>query len=244
MRLLILFVITIGLSLLSAPSYAQSEIERVGRSGPVTSSGTPDIGGPFSLINQNGETVTQEDLKGKPHLIYFGFAYCPDVCPVDLQRLGAALKIADPQGDIFRPVFITIDPERDTAETLAAYVNSNSFPKGLMGLTGPRPEIEKTIRNYKGYAAKVVDEDNSAGYTFDHTNVIHLMDREGKWVESYTTRESVDDIAGRLSAYASKGSRLKKALLIACLVFLSVVFLIIGRMGKNALKTGDKETPA
>ena len=210
-----------------SPNKASAQSERVGQSGPVVSVGKGSIGGPFSLIDQNGERITQEDLKGKPHLVYFGFTFCPDVCPVDMQRLGAALAIADPDGTVFRPVFITIDPERDTPEKLASYVQSNSFPKGLIGLTGTQDEIDVALKAYKGYAQKMADPDNSFGYTFNHTNQIYLMDREGEFVEAYTSRESVDFIAERLTAHTNKGSQLKKYLLLACLVFISLVFVLI-----------------
>ncbi len=241
MRFLSIILITVTLML---GSIAHAQTERVGQSGPIKSTGTADIGGAFELTDHNGERFTHEDLKGKPHLVYFGFTYCPDVCPVDMQRLGAALAKADPEGEVFRSVFITIDPERDTVEQLSQYVTSNSFPKNLRGLTGPQADIDRVVRAYKGFAQKMADDTNSAGYTFNHTNQIYLMDRNGDYVESFTSRESVDFIAERLEAHASQGSNLKKYIFIACLVFLSLVFLLIGRMGKNALKAGDDEGAA
>lgn len=242
MRFLTIILLTALMALASANHPAHAQTERVGQSGQIKSSGKADIGGSFTLTDHNGERFTDEDLKGKPHLVYFGFSYCPDVCPVDLQRLGAALAKVDPDGEIFRTVFITIDPERDTAEQLAAYVNSNSFPKGLRGLTGTQAEIDKVVLAYKAYAQKMADETNSFGYTFNHTNQIYLMDRNGDYLESFTNRERVDFIADRLSAHAGKGRQLKKYIFIACLAFLSIVFLLIGRMGKNALKAGEDET--
>lgn len=226
--------------LITVPAVAQDD--PVGRSGPIVSSGKADIGGAFELTDQHGERVTQEDLKGKPHIMYFGFGYCPDVCPFDLQRLGAALAKADPDGKAFRAVFVTVDPERDTVEKLKQYVNSNGFPKGLIGLTGTQAEIDQIKAAYKVYAQKMPDPENSVGYTFNHSNLIYLMDTEGEFVEFFSDQQSVDFIADRLSSYAGKGDRLKKYLLVATLVFLSLVFILLGRMGRNAIKAGGEES--
>jgi len=220
--------------LLIIPAAAQDE--PVGRSGPIVTSGEASIGGAFELIDQNGETVTHEDLKGKPHILYFGFAFCPDVCPFELQRLGAALAKADPDGSFFRPVFITIDPERDTVKQLSAYVTSNGFPKGLIGLTGSMAQINRAKGAYKVYSQKVPDPVSAASYTFNHSNLIYLMDSEGGFVEFFSDQQSVDYLAQRLSKYKGAPGRTKKLILVATVIFLSVVFILIGRMGKNALK--------
>lgn len=225
------------LCLMAGTSFGQDE--PVARSGQVVTSGEADVGGAFVLTDHNGDRVTHEDLKGKPQLIYFGFGYCPDVCPFDLQRLGAALAKADPKGEIYRPVFITIDPERDTVESLSLYVASNGFPKGLIGLTGTQAEIDIAKIAYKAYAQKTPDAENAAGYTFNHSNLIYLMDKEGKFVELFSSSQSVDTIAKRLSSYQGKSGRLKKALLVATLIFVSLVFILLGRMGRNALKTTE-----
>ena len=232
-------ILFLAIAFLGCFDLAVSQEEPIGRSGPVVSSGAADIGGAFSLTDQNGDLVTHEDIKGKPHIIYFGFAYCPDVCPFDLQRLGAALAKADPEGEKFRPVFITIDPERDTVSQLKLYVGSNGFPKNLIGLTGSQSRIDEAKAAYKVYAQKMPDPDSSAGYNFNHSNLIYFMDKDGKFIEFFSDQQSVDFIANRLSAYADKGGRLKKYLLVATLVFLSLVFVLLGRMGKNAIKSGD-----
>jgi len=221
---------------------ATAQDDSVGRSGSIVSTGTADIGGRFSLTDQNGDAVTSEDIKGKPHIVYFGFAYCPDVCPFDLQRLGAALAKADPEGSVFRPVFITVDPERDTAEQLKLYVGSNGFPKNLTALTGSQNAIDEAKAAYKVYAQKMPDPENSTGYTFNHSNLIYFMDRDGNFIEFFSDQQSVDFIAKRLSSYAGKGDRLRKYILVATLVFLSLVFILLGRMGKNALKAGDADS--
>ncbi len=240
-RLKLCLVLMLSL-FIGATSLAQDD--PVGRSGKIVSSGTADIGGAFELTNQHGERINHEDLKGKPHIVYFGFGYCPDVCPFDLQRLGAALDKADPEGQNFRPVFITVDPERDTVEQLKLYVKSNGFPKGLMGLTGTQGEIDQAKAAYKVYAQKMPDPDNTAGYTFNHSNLIYLMDKDGQFVEFFSDQQSVDFIAKRLSSYARKGDRLKRYLLVATLVFLSLVFILLGRMGRNAIKAGEETPPA
>ena len=233
-------LVLLALATVFAPVHSQDE--PVARSGQVVTSGEADIGGSFKLTDHNGDGVTHEDLKGKPQLIYFGFAFCPDVCPFDLQRLGAALAKADPTGDNYRPVFITVDPERDTVEHLNLYVASNGFPKGLIGLTGTPEEIDRAKSAYKAYAQKMPDPESAAEYTFNHSNLIYLMDKDGKFVELFSGQQSVDFIAKRLSAYHSKPSRLKKALLVATLIFVSLAFILLGRMGRNALKSSE-ETP-
>lgn len=238
MRIIQMFAIIFTLIGMTVPAFGQDD--SVGRSGEVVSSGNADIGGSFKLTNQYGEQVTAEDIKGKPHIVYFGFAYCPDVCPLDLQRLGAALAKADPDGDVFRPVFITIDPERDTVERLKLYADSNSFPKGLIALTGSKGAIDEAKVAYKVYAQKVADADSTAGYRFDHSNLIYFMDKDGNFIEFFSSQQSVDFIAKKLSAYADKGGNLKKYLLVATLIFLSLVFILLGRMGRNALKGGDE----
>jgi len=108
--------------------------------GKTVTSGTADIGGEYTLVNQDGVTVTQADALGKPHMVYFGFSYCPDICPMALQKMGAVQARIDPTGDKLNYIFISVDPERDTPESLKLYVEANGFAKGLTGLTGTQDE--------------------------------------------------------------------------------------------------------
>jgi protein SCO1/2 len=135
------------------------------------------IGGPFALTDQNGKLRTEADFRGKLMLVYFGFTYCPDICPTDLQAMGLAMDQLGAAGDVVQPVFITVDPERDTPEHLAEYMPY--FHPRFVGLTGDADAIKRAAREYKVYYAKAPTAD---GYTVDHSAFIYLMDRGGKYL--------------------------------------------------------------
>ena len=150
------------------------------------------IGGPFTLTDQDGKTVTEADFLGKPMLVYFGYSYCPDVCPFALQMMASALDTLGEDKGRIQPVFVSVDPERDTPENLAQYVRSASFPDGLIGLTGTPEQIKAMAGNYAVYYKKVGEGDD---YIMDHTSAMFLMDKKGKYVAVFTHSSSVDDIA-------------------------------------------------
>jgi protein SCO1/2 len=137
------------------------------------------VGGPFSLIDHTGKPRTEADFRGKLLLIYFGFTYCPDVCPTDLQAIGLALDKLGAAGDAVQPLFITLDPDRDTPQLLAAYVPS--FHPRLIGLSGDASSIRQAARAYKVYYAKVATGAGS-NYTVDHSGYIYLMDDAGRYL--------------------------------------------------------------
>ncbi|WP_246801283.1 SCO family protein [Bradyrhizobium genosp. L] len=146
------------------------------------------VGGPFALIDQAGHQRTDRDFRGKLMLVYFGFTYCPDVCPTDLQAIGLALDKLGRDGDDVQPIFITVDPERDTAQHLAEYVPM--FHKRLIGLTGSAAAIQNVADAYKVYYARVPLKD--ADYTVDHTAYIYLMDRDGNYLGFFPPGTSAD----------------------------------------------------
>jgi cytochrome oxidase Cu insertion factor (SCO1/SenC/PrrC family) len=137
------------------------------------------VGGPFALVDHTGRQRTEADFRGKLLLIYFGFTYCPDVCPADLQAMGLALDQLGAAGDAVQPLFITVDPERDTPQLLADYVPL--FHPRLIGLSGNTAAIRQAARAYKVYYAKVPTADGS-DYTVDHAGYIYLMDRDGQYL--------------------------------------------------------------
>jgi cytochrome oxidase Cu insertion factor (SCO1/SenC/PrrC family) len=137
------------------------------------------VGGPFALIDHHGKRRTEADFSGKFLLIYFGFTYCPDVCPTDLQAIGLALDQLGQAGEAVQPLFITLDPERDTPPHLAEYVSL--FHPRLIGLSGDATAIRTVARQYKVYYAKVPTRDG-LGYTLDHSGYIYLMDRVGRYL--------------------------------------------------------------
>lgn len=154
------------------------------------------VGGPFSLVNQDGERVTEKDFLGSYFLVYFGYSYCPDVCPVDLQSMTAALDLLNEETlDKVQPVFVTIDPERDTVEVMKAYVSL--FHPKLIGLTGTPEEITAATRAYRVYARKVETESDS-DYLMDHSAITFLMSPEGKYIAHFSTGFKPEAMAQRL----------------------------------------------
>jgi protein SCO1/2 len=189
-----------GLFIISTQLAARSDAP-TGAS-PVRVSGAVNIGGPFTLVNQDGETVTDADFSGKAMLIYFGFTYCPDICPTTLQVMTAALDRLDAdQRAAFQPILISVDPERDTPEALAQYVQSPAFPDALVGLTGTADQVREAARAYRLYYARVQDESLSADYTVDHSSLIYLMGREGEFIDVFPHGTPPDEIAGRLQRF-------------------------------------------
>lgn len=163
----------------------------------LPSTGKALVGGPFTLVDQSGKTVTDKDFRGRYMLVYFGFTNCPDVCPSGLQVISAALDKAGAKAAQVTPIFITVDPERDTPDQLASYVSS--FHPRLVGLTGSPEQIAAALKAYRVYAKKVEDPKSSAGFTYDHTSIIYLMDRNGDYLANFTHATSVDRLAERLA---------------------------------------------
>lgn len=135
------------------------------------------LGAPFSLLDHNGNTITDKDLIGKPFAMFFGFTNCPDVCPTTLQEFSTWYATLGEDGDNLNTYFVTVDPERDTVKFLSEYVSS--FDKRITGITGPLDKVEAMLRSYKVYWKKVPLDDGD--YTMDHTATIYLFDRTGKF---------------------------------------------------------------
>jgi cytochrome oxidase Cu insertion factor (SCO1/SenC/PrrC family) len=139
------------------------------------------IGGPFTLTDHTGRRVSDADFRGRYMLVFFGFTFCPDVCPSALQVMSAALDKLGPKADRFVPILVTVDPERDTPQQLALYVQS--FHPRLVGLTGTQAEVDAVLKAYRVYGAvrKREDPKSSAGYTVDHPAQVYVMDPEGRY---------------------------------------------------------------
>jgi protein SCO1/2 len=161
------------------------------------SGGKALIGGPFVLTDQNGKQVTDKDFRGRFMLVYFGFTFCPDVCPSALQVMAAALDKLGPKAAKITPIFITIDPERDTPDKMAQYVQS--FDPRLVGLTGTPDEIAAVTKEYRVYAKKVDDPKSTAGYTMDHSSIIYVMGPDGSYRTHFTHTTNVDAMAAHLA---------------------------------------------
>jgi protein SCO1 len=174
-------------------------------SGALPPTGKPLIGGPFSLIDQTGKRVTDQDFKGRYLLVFFGYTFCPDVCPSGLQVMAGALDKLGAAADAITPVLITIDPARDTPEKLGAYVKS--FHPRLLGLTGSADEVAAVLKAYRVYAKKVPGDPNPADYTMDHSSIFYLMGPSGGLVAFSPDSTKVDVLAEQLrKGLAVKGS--------------------------------------
>lgn len=202
-KLSILTAAILGAASIGLTSCGQSD--QTASSGRTVTSGAAEIGGAFSLINQAGERVTEEALKGKPHLVYFGFTYCPDICPTALQKMGQTQTLLGGKGDDIGYILISVDPERDTPESLSQYVTANGFPKGLKGFTGSLEEIEAAKLAYKVYAAKVMTPESAGEYTVDHADIMYLMDKDGEYVDYFFGNSTPTEMAGRIARHLKTG---------------------------------------
>ena len=152
------------------------------------------IGGPFHLVDQNGKPFGDADLKGKWHLVFFGYTHCPDTCPTALNEMVLALDRLGKQRDAVSIVFITVDPERDTPEVLKSYVESFDAP--IVALTGSAAAVKEAARAYRVYYARHTRADGD--YDMDHSAVIYVMDPKGRFTATFTPDSTAGAIAERL----------------------------------------------
>ncbi len=155
------------------------------------------IGGPFRLIDQNGKAVTEQDMKGKPFLVFFGFTHCPDVCPTTLFDVSEVLRSLGPDADRAGALFITVDPERDTTAALKDYLGS--FDPHVRGLTGDADALAAVAKEYRVYYKKVPLD--GGDYTMDHTAIVYLMDKDGRFVSPFNLKRKPDVAAAELRKY-------------------------------------------
>ncbi|XAR68799.1 hypothetical protein NMG60_11000169 [Bertholletia excelsa] len=169
--------------------------------------GKAAIGGPFSLVDHNGRAVTEKDFFGKWTVVYFGFTNCPDICPVELQKLVEAVdKIKKKSGIEIVPVFISVDPERDTVEQVREYVQE--FHPSLIGLTGTPDEIKKTARAFRVYYMKT--EEEGSDYLVDHSIVMYLMDPRMEYVKFFGKNNDVDSLSDGIIKEIKQYKNIKK----------------------------------
>ena len=155
------------------------------------------LDGEFNLVDETGKLVTQESYTGKFKLVYFGFTFCPDVCPLQLEVVSRALDIAKISPDWLTTLFITLDPERDRPEDMAIY--TDNFHKNIIGLTGSLDQIQQAAKAYKVYFQKVSDPETTGGYTVDHSSIIFLMGPDNNYRQHFTHRDSAEDIAEKIT---------------------------------------------
>ena len=155
------------------------------------------IGGPFQLTDHLGETVTEKNLQGRPSVIFFGFTHCPDICPTALFEMSEVLRVLGPDAKRVNAYFVSVDPERDTVSVLKDYLSS--FDPNLKGLTGDAAAVTKMISAYRVYAKKVPQENGE--YTMDHTALVYLMDRAGRFVKPLDLKRKPEQVAAELKDY-------------------------------------------
>jgi protein SCO1 len=163
---------------------------------PVQSSGTALVGGPFSLVGADGKPVTDRDFRGRYMLIFFGFTHCPDICPAELQVIAQALEQLGDKAKNVVPIFITLDPERDTPEAMGNYLKS--FGPNFVGLTGSPEAIAAAAKAYRVSYAKVEDKESAADYGVDHSALVYLMDPKGRYVTHFSYGLSAEQMAEKL----------------------------------------------
>ncbi|EGC28631.1 hypothetical protein DICPUDRAFT_159915 [Dictyostelium purpureum] len=173
------------------------------RQNEIKTYGTSSVGGPFVLIDENGKPFTDLDLRGKYGLLYFGFTFCPDVCPAELSKMSRVVKNLENNGlgDSIVPVFITIDPWRDTVEQVKQYIEE--FHPKFKGLTGTPEQITKLAKAYRVFMSKSGKGDD---YLVDHTIIVYLVGPNGKFIEFYNVNQDSDQVTNKIiERIAAKG---------------------------------------
>lgn len=160
--------------------------------GKTITMGKADIGGPFTLVSTNGEVVDNESYRGKWLLIFFGYTFCPDVCPTSLNNVSIAIERLGSAASDIQPLFITVDPQRDTRDVLAAYLTS--FDARITGLTGSQVEIDRVLKGFRVYveSQRSGDDDN---YLVSHSAYVYLMDSRGVFVNVIQGTTSGEEMA-------------------------------------------------
>ena len=168
-----------------------------GRGGAPLANTSASVGGPFRLTDQNGKTITDQDLKGHPSLVFFGFTHCPEVCPTTLFDISEILNKLGPDASKVNAVFITVDPERDSPAMLKDYLAS--FNPRLVGVGGDAEQLAAVAKAYRVYYKKVPTKDGD--YTMDHTAIVYLMDKNGQFVAPFSLKRKPEEAAAELRRY-------------------------------------------
>jgi protein SCO1 len=165
--------------------------------GHVPGGGPSAIGGPFKLIDQDGKPITDQDFKGRPLLVFFGYTHCPDICPTTLFEMSEVLRVLGKDADQVNALFITVDPERDTPAMMKDYLSS--FDPHMRGATGDQKAIDAVEKAYRVYAKKVPTKDGD--YSMDHTALVYLMDKQGRFVAPFKLDRKPEAAAADLRRY-------------------------------------------
>jgi protein SCO1 len=175
------FVLAMGGTLLAGGVMLGTVLQLRGSDyGSVTTSGPAAIGGPFTLVSMNGQDVSNQTYRGKWVLIYFGYTFCPDACPTALSNISVALEKLGSDASKLQPLFVTVDPQRDTREVLSDYLKS--FDPRIIGLTGTKDQIDTLIREFRLYVKQEKSDGDGDSYLVSHSSYIYLMNPQGKFV--------------------------------------------------------------
>ncbi len=161
---------------------------------------TTEIGGSFTLTDHTGVERTEQDMMGGRSLVFFGFTYCPDICPITLYKAGRAIDLLEDGVEQPRTVFISVDPERDTPETVTQYIQSNGFPEDIIGLSGTPEQLTEVSENFLAPFEKVEDEATASGYLVNHSAFLYLMDADWNLESFFTPSDTPESIAACLTA--------------------------------------------
>ena len=195
-----LILLAVGMAL----GLSVAACDRPTQSARVTSSGEAMVGGPFQLVDQDGRPKDQTLLKGKWSAVFFGYTYCPDVCPTTMQALaGAEAKLGDKAKNL-QVVFVTIDPARDTPAQLKTYLSTPAFPKGAIGLTGTPAQVAAAAKAYRVYFQK---EGPAEGYSVAHSSIVYLMNPAGKFAAALTESQTPSEVATQIGDAMASGAR-------------------------------------
>jgi protein SCO1 len=188
------FVLAMGGTLLAGGVLLGTVLQlRVSDYGSVTTSGSAAIGGPFTLVSANGQHVSDQTYRGKWVLIYFGYTFCPDACPTALSNISVALEKLGSDASKLQPLFVTVDPQRDTLEVMSDYLKS--FDPRILGLTGTKDQIDTAIREFHLYVKQEKSDGDRDSYLVSHSSYIYLIDPQGKFVNVIQGAADGDGIA-------------------------------------------------
>jgi protein SCO1/2 len=154
------------------------------------------IGGPFQLVAHNGQTVTEKDFLGRPFLVFFGYTHCPDICHTTLFEISEVLRALGPKANA-GALFVTVDPERDTPAVLKDYLSN--FDPRIVGVSGERAQLDPMLKEYRIYSKKAAE--SGEDYAVDHTTVVYLMDKNGRFVSSFNVGRKPADAARDLERF-------------------------------------------
>lgn len=199
MRTRLIVVIVAGFLIGAIAGAAVLALTGYGSSPQVANSGKALIGGPFTLIDQNGNTVTAQDFRGRFMLVFFGFTHCPDICPAELQVMSQSLEALGPQAEEVVPIFITLDPERDTQAVMDAYLKN--FGSRFVGLTGSPEAVAAAAKAYRVAHSKFQEDPASSDYSVDHSALVYLMGRDGEYVTHFAYGTPADKMTEKLRRY-------------------------------------------